>query len=296
MKIRDIDNISMITEMMNKINNQNSNIITEKYEYERNVGDKTYVVVKHKGGYLIKEKLSNGRTSFINGEVNITKYLKKTLNEARNYVNLMEDKKYVLKTDNAGSEPQPDMDMDDLLDNAGVDDMGDDEMDMGDDDMADGDDDAGEPIETDLEEYQELSGKLAYILREKSSAETVKYVLNTLIAAITVNDDNKSAVEKAIEKLTDKMNDISGGEDETDGEDEVDDEMANIDDENIKETVKRHGYIVEAKYTKAQMLQMILEKKKKKGMKNDPCWDGYEMVGFKEKNGKRVPRCVPKRK
>lgn len=291
MKIRDIDNISMITEMMNKINNENSNIITEKYEYERNVGDKTYVVVKHKGGYLIKEKLSNGRTSFINGEVNITKYLKKTLNEARNYVNLMEDKKYVLKTDDGGSEPQPDMNMDDLLDNAGVDDMGDSDVDMGEDEMDD--DDTGEPIETDLEEYQELSGKLAYILRENSSAETVKYVLNTLIAAITVNEDNKSAVEKAIGKLTDKMNDTSDGEGETD---ETDDEMENIDDENIKETVKRHGYIVEAKYTKAQMLQMILEKKKKKGMKNDPCWDDYEMVGFKEKNGKRVPNCVPKKK
>ena len=33
-------------------------------------------------------------------------------------------------------------------------------------------------------------------------------------------------------------------------------------------------------------------KKAKKG----PCWDGYEMVGFKIKNGKRVPNCVPKEK
>jgi len=24
------------------------------------------------------------------------------------------------------------------------------------------------------------------------------------------------------------------------------------------------------------------------------CWDGYEMVGFKNKNGKKVPNCVPK--
>ena len=26
----------------------------------------------------------------------------------------------------------------------------------------------------------------------------------------------------------------------------------------------------------------------------DPCWDGYEMIGWKEKNGERVPNCVPK--
>jgi len=25
-----------------------------------------------------------------------------------------------------------------------------------------------------------------------------------------------------------------------------------------------------------------------------PCWDGYEMAGWKEKDGKRVPNCIPK--
>lgn len=29
-------------------------------------------------------------------------------------------------------------------------------------------------------------------------------------------------------------------------------------------------------------------------MEEDPCWDGYEQVGMKTKNGKRVPNCVPK--
>jgi hypothetical protein len=27
-----------------------------------------------------------------------------------------------------------------------------------------------------------------------------------------------------------------------------------------------------------------------------PCWDGYEQVGFKTKNGRKVPNCVPKTK
>ena len=26
---------------------------------------------------------------------------------------------------------------------------------------------------------------------------------------------------------------------------------------------------------------------------DDPCWEGYEMVGFKMKDGKKVPNCVP---
>lgn len=25
----------------------------------------------------------------------------------------------------------------------------------------------------------------------------------------------------------------------------------------------------------------------------DPCWDGYQQVGMKKKNGKKVPNCVP---
>jgi hypothetical protein len=28
---------------------------------------------------------------------------------------------------------------------------------------------------------------------------------------------------------------------------------------------------------------------------SDPCWDGYEMVGMKTKDGKEVPNCVPKK-
>jgi hypothetical protein len=30
--------------------------------------------------------------------------------------------------------------------------------------------------------------------------------------------------------------------------------------------------------------------------KANPCWDGYEMIGWKTQNGKRVPNCVPVKK
>ncbi len=29
--------------------------------------------------------------------------------------------------------------------------------------------------------------------------------------------------------------------------------------------------------------------------KSDPCWKGYEQVGNKQKGGKSVPNCVPKK-
>ena len=28
-------------------------------------------------------------------------------------------------------------------------------------------------------------------------------------------------------------------------------------------------------------------------VKTKPCWDGYEQIGMKDKNGKQVPNCVP---
>jgi hypothetical protein len=36
-----------------------------------------------------------------------------------------------------------------------------------------------------------------------------------------------------------------------------------------------------------------LEEKKYMTKDEDPCWKGYEMVGFKKKKGKKVPNCVP---
>jgi hypothetical protein len=42
--------------------------------------------------------------------------------------------------------------------------------------------------------------------------------------------------------------------------------------------------------------KLVVEiKKVEENQKEDnPCWDGYEMIGMKDKNGKEVPNCVPK--
>ncbi len=37
-------------------------------------------------------------------------------------------------------------------------------------------------------------------------------------------------------------------------------------------------------------------KKNSPKSKSDPCWEGYEKVGMKKKNGKLVPNCVPIKK
>jgi hypothetical protein len=45
--------------------------------------------------------------------------------------------------------------------------------------------------------------------------------------------------------------------------------------------------------TKVEKESEIKEAKKYMTKKEDPCWKGYEMVGFKKKRGKKVPNCVP---
>ena len=43
--------------------------------------------------------------------------------------------------------------------------------------------------------------------------------------------------------------------------------------------------------TPGEQTKVVKEAKKMKG--EDPCWDGYKMVGQKKKGGKEVPNCVP---
>ena len=42
-----------------------------------------------------------------------------------------------------------------------------------------------------------------------------------------------------------------------------------------------------------QLVRVQTMNEEKKMKKNDPCWKGYEMVGMKKKNGRKVPNCVP---
>jgi hypothetical protein len=38
-----------------------------------------------------------------------------------------------------------------------------------------------------------------------------------------------------------------------------------------------------------------MKAKQSQSNKKNPCWAGYQMVGTKDKGGKRVPNCVPKK-
>jgi len=49
-----------------------------------------------------------------------------------------------------------------------------------------------------------------------------------------------------------------------------------------------------AKGEKLTKKERELHEAEGEGIKKDPCWEGYEMVGMKKKKGKKVPNCVPK--
>ena len=42
------------------------------------------------------------------------------------------------------------------------------------------------------------------------------------------------------------------------------------------------------------MVHEVSERRVKDVTKNDPCWEGYEQAGMKEKDGKQVPNCITK--
>lgn len=39
--------------------------------------------------------------------------------------------------------------------------------------------------------------------------------------------------------------------------------------------------------------EYLKEVQKSDGSKKDPCWDGHRQFGTKDKNGKKVPNCIP---
>ena len=46
-------------------------------------------------------------------------------------------------------------------------------------------------------------------------------------------------------------------------------------------------------YSMATAKKTTTKSASKAKSKQDPCWEGYEKIGMKMKNGKLVPNCVP---
>tara|TARA_R100000008_G_C3549369_1_gene149467 strand:- start:439 stop:672 length:234 start_codon:yes stop_codon:yes gene_type:complete len=68
---------------------------------------------------------------------------------------------------------------------------------------------------------------------------------------------------------------------------------------NLSEVVKQLRSAVVAHGKQADIIEEHIndmEEKSPLEKKKGPCWEGYEMIGMKKKNGRNVPNCVPIKK
>lgn len=124
--------------------------------------------------------------------------------------------------------------------------------------------------------------------------EMAKFLLNEEYASPNNNQNSFNMNDQ-------NMNDDSNDMDENDLEDMMNDDNPNQQEiiNNFKNSLRERGMsdsdidsalkdvLGESKKKKRK------RKKKKMSKEENPCWDGYEMVGMKKKNGKEVPNCVP---
>jgi hypothetical protein len=197
--------------------------------------------------------------------------------------NIDEDTKYKLKLDAPESEPAFDVSDDEELDSF-EDISGEESEEGGDKPFDDTPFDAG--VEADEDEdpekfIQQLAGKLGTSLRKYNDErgepdfDLEKYAINSVISASHTSEMDEEDQKDIIRKVK-----TSGAESDVDSSDD----SLGIDDE------PNDGEVDDADID----IDIDAEEGDELNEEENPCWDGYEMVGMKMKDGKEVPNCVPK--
>jgi len=221
--------------------------------FSKKIDETQIYVIKEKGNYILVKEANNPV-----GYERYSKHNFKSLNGAINNINLLitEAEKYVIK------EPIPASSVDDM---GGADDFDMDsdseEVSLDDDEMS-AEEDQGEAIETDLSEYQELAGKLAYILKDEADElddydATVKYVFNTLLASLKIDTVSPELLDSIKEKLTKN-------------EDTPEEPTDEVVEQYVHEMAKKKGYVVESVFKDKTLL-------KEYGEEDSP-WDDYSLT------------------
>jgi hypothetical protein len=216
----------------------------------------TYAIVKEKDGYYVKSGINESSLDYVDGLHNKSKNRFKSYSSAMRRLNLMlkpineeynngfgdslyeqeetDDEKFVLKVD--GEEGEEEMDMDlggdeemDLdmdMDLGGEEDM---DMDLGGEEDMDMDL-GGEETTTDTDEgrptmrtIQKLTGKLGQKLRsleDEMKSEDIKYVLNSIISAVNLDNLDEEDMDDVLSRL--EPEDEYGFEDTFSDEEDLD--------------------------------------------------------------------------
>jgi len=256
-KLQGMDKINRILEIA-RYNEPSQYINESKSEYTIQLADGNYYgIVNEKNGYIVKKGINESEMDYIEPMKN-RKY-HKSYSQAMKKINLLagelnriheqseninligEQKKFVLKTpksteagmsDMGGdvppmAEPSPetsgeDLDLDlDLETPEGGDEELDLDLDMGDESTGEGDEDAS------FKSIQKLTGKLGQKLRtldktEGMSSEDIKYVLNSIISAINLENLTEEDLEEILENFEEEIDydDLEGDMDMDAGSEE----------------------------------------------------------------------------
>ena len=232
-----------------------------------------YSIIKEKDGYYVKSGLNESSLDYINGMANKSRNRHRSYSSALKRINLIlkpineqynngygdslyeqndEKEKFVLKTPESedemgmGDEMPMDVDVDDEMDMGDEMDMDtEDDMDM-EDDMG-GEGDMGDEGGTSIKSVQKLTGKLGQKMRELEDdidSDTIKYVLNSIISAVDLEQLDDEDREDIVDRLDPSEDEDYGMEDDfevgVDGdmgdEDmEMGDEDMEMDDEDMED-------------------------------------------------------------
>ena len=256
-KLKGQDKIKRIMEIAryNEVDKNNTNhIATNSFSKTASDGN-IYSIVQERDGYYLKSGINESELDYVSGFMNKKRdrfksygaalkrmnLIFKPLNEQYNegvgdgmYDEMEEQEKFVLNVPDEGGDEEIDMDVDMEagdeemdLDVDMEDDMGDEEMDM-DVDM-EADDEEGEEAEMEgfMKPIQKLTGKLGQKLRdveEELGSADIKYVINSVISAVDLDNLDEEDLEDILDRLEDDETEY-GDEEAIDDIDMGDEEM-----------------------------------------------------------------------
>ena len=297
-KLKGDDKIKRIIEIAQYRNvEKNNEYHTSTKSFSKKGADgRTYAIVQERDGYYVKSGINESMLDYINGLQNKRKDRFKSYGAALKRMNLIfkplneeynegksipmyefkefdEQEKFVLNVPDEEGDEEVDMDLDmdmggedEEIDMDMEDDMGDEEMDV---DM-ETDVEGEEPdMEGFMKSIQKLTGKLGQKLRdveEEMGSEDIKYVLNSIISAVDLENLDDEDKEDVLDRFEDDESEY-GDEEEMDiemddmdieGEDEMGDEEIDIETEmgdeeevQMESTRKDKNIISEQRYMKS---------------------------------------------
>lgn len=307
-QIKETSNISRLMEKLNMDKNGDATNILET----KQIGNKLYGILIEGSKYIIKYADYQERKEYleedfhyINGVQNREKYLADGIINAKKKLNYIlnesihsstkkmikeGDEKYVIKKDAPNPDPTPDADVNMNVDDADI------NMD------AESDEDVAPEVEADLDEYQELTGKLTYILRnqdEDGYDDVAKYIFNSLISALDIDKMDSNVANSVKEKFLAQFDDsneeegdaveetLSRTEEPYPGEKHRHVNSDSVVDPSLMEsTLQKKGYKIVEKYSKEGLIA-FMGQKDVSGVFNQPTkrYEDGEMKNPHEKEG-----------